>query len=258
MKYVIYYEDDRIEKYLISLSKRVVPLVKNAKKEQILGVIECVNQVRGYYDMVPTGGDSFSRETLEHESDEHIFLRQINQLSENLLSLLEGNVEKDWQKIANNKAIERFKSGLSSFEAAKEYPLSTLPNPEQYQIDNVSSTIEKKHLQLEIDLDNAAKTVERVPSFSEIADSLRAINVSSSYMISKCLKVRGRPKSAPNQYLLAAVSQLDESFKEHFPKLKGRTNGTPFQQVAFEILCDEFFGSNTKEQIKIAIRQLKK
>ncbi|WP_299801595.1 hypothetical protein [uncultured Shewanella sp.] len=258
MKYVIYYEDDRIEKYLISLSKRVVPLVKGADEKQIFNVIECVNQVRGYHTMVPTGGDTFSRETLEHESDEHIILRQINQLSNDLLTLLEGRVEKGWQKAANNKAIEYFKSGLSSFEAAKKYPLSTLPNPEQYQVENVSSRIERKHLLLEIDLDNAAKTVERVPSFSEIVDSLSAINVSTSYMVSKCLKVRGRPKLSPNQYLIAAVSQLDESFKEHFPKLKGRTNGTPFQQVAFEILCDEFFGSNTKEQIKIAISTLKK
>ncbi len=256
MKYVTYYEDDRIEKYLISLSKRIVLLVKGSEEKHIFNIIQSVNEVRGFYTIFPDERDKFSRETLRHESDEHILLRQINKLSSDLLRLLECHTEKNWKKAANNKAIERLKAGIRAFEGAKKYPLNTLPNFEKYQIKNESNAIEKKYIQLEIDLDDNAKIVDKVPPFSEILDSLRTINVSSSYIVSKCLKVHGRPKNAPNQFLIAAISQLDKSFKEYFPNLKGRTNGTPFQQVAFEILCDKFFGSNTKEQIKIAIKQL--
>lgn len=253
MKYATYYEDDRIETYLAALSKRVLPLIRDASKEQVLDILDRVNNIRGFYILFPCNGISSETESLDL-SDEYNFLIKMSELSLELLSLIQGKYGNSRQNDASTRASKLFYSGLSSFQSAKKNPLNSLPNPEQYQLENVKDERWKKQLQLEISLDEQASLLEKVPSHSEIEDSLNTIVVATKFIINKSLKSRGRPKSLPNLYLNAAVLELDAAFKEHFPSLKGRSNNTPFQLVAFEILCDELFGSNKKEQIKKAIK----
>lgn len=254
MEHVVYYDDNRIDKYLDELSNRVAPLIKGAEIPLVLETLKRINEVRGFFTLSPVSQHSSETESLDWNSDEHNLLKKINRMSSELLFLIQEGSRKRELKPAEEKANKFFQSGLGSLQSAKQHPLSSLPNPEKYQVESLTDKKQRKSLLLEIKLDEEAEAIEQVPSIKDIENSLKAIRVASNFITDKCLKSKGRPTANPNIYLNAAVSELDACFKEYFPSYKGRKNGTPFQHVAFEVLCDDFFGSHNKEQIKTAIK----
>ncbi len=244
-------DEEEVDKYFVELTQRIIPLLKNSDKNHVVNTLGRVK--RAMFFSVAMHNNVFSdAESLSKADDEYRLLQKISKKSHELLDLIQGISNKKQEIPAARNTQRIFTSGLNWLESAKNNPCMSSFSPE-----DINDDLYRKHMTLEFELERDARGIDQIPNINELTDMLKAMVIASDFITERSLNsCRGRRKSRQDHSLTAAVRELDQCFKEYFSSHIGRTNGTSFQNVAFEILCDNFFGSYKEEQIKRAIKYL--